>query len=184
MIKKIVLALFFLLLLISCGTSTITENKSLTNYIWTDFSLDVPISWVIMEGSWSTLPTPKEWKLELVISAKEQKDGFVNNMIVLSKELEDKSTSYDFMIKNNPKNYKWYENYIELESKDFEFIDEEKSKLYIFEAKYNKDNNRLKFMQTARVCNEKKSFFLTIGLSLNINDTAKYEDILKSFECK
>lgn len=184
MIKKIVLSLSFMLLLISCGTSTTTESKSLTNYVWSNFSLDVPISWVVMDSSWSTLPTPKEGKLELVVSAKEQKDWFVNNLLILSKELEEKTNSYDFMVKNNPKNYKWYENYTELEVKDFELANGEKSKLYTFEAKYNKDNSKLKFMQTAVVCDEKKSFFLTIGLSLNINDTAKYEDILKSFECK
>lgn len=185
MFKKTLIILSVLLLITSCSWNEqiTTESKSLTSYKWTDFSLDIPISWVVINNSWSTLPTPKDWKLELAVSAKEEKDGFVNNMIILSKDLEGKTKSYDFMLKNNPKNYKWYDNYLELEAKDFEFADGEKSKLYVFEAKYNKDNTRLKFMQTAKVCDEKKSFFLTIGLSLNINDTAKYEDILKSFEC-
>jgi hypothetical protein len=119
----------------------------------------------------------------LVVSSKEEKSWFINNLIVLSKDLEETTTSYDFITKNNPRNYKWYEYYYEDTVKDFVFSDAEKSKLYIFLAKYNKDNDKLKFMQTARVCNEKKSFFLTIGLSLDINDTAKYEDIFKSFKC-
>ncbi len=185
MFKKIIVLLTFLFLLTSCfwwSTTTNTWN-SLTNFKWNDFSIDVPISWVIMTNSWTTLPIPKEWNLELVVSAKEEKDWFVNNMIILSKDLEEKTTSYNFMVKNNPKNYNWYENYKELEAKDFEFITWEKSRLYVFESKYNKDNSKLKFIQTAKVCDGKKSFFLTIGLSLNINDTAKYEDILKSFEC-
>lgn len=180
--KKILLVIS-LFILFSCG-STATENKSLTTYNWNWFSLDIPVSWVAIDNSWSTLPAPKEGNLELVVSSKEQKDGFINNLLVLSKELETDSTSYDFMVKNNPKNYKWYAEYAEIEAKDFTFSDGEKTKLYVFDAKYNKDNSKLKFLQTARVCDGKKSFFLTMGLSLNITDTAKYEEILKTFECK
>lgn len=181
--KKSIFIVLAFFLLFSCWTTTSTENKSLTTYKWNWFSLDIPVSWVAVENSWSSLPTPKDWILELVVSSKEQKDWFINNLIVLSKDLETETNSYDFMVKNNPKNYKWYAEYNEDEAKDFIFNDGEKSKLYIFDAKYNKDNSKLKFLQTARVCNGKKSFFLTMGLSLNINDTAKYEDIFKSFKC-
>jgi hypothetical protein len=104
-------------------------------------------------------------------------------LIILSRKLDEEVISYDFISKNNPKDYKWYEYYYEDTVKDIAFNDWEKSKLYIFIAKYNKDNDKLKFMQTARVCSWKKSFFLTIGLSLDINDTAKYEEIFRSFKC-
>lgn len=180
--KKVLLVITSLFILFSCDSTT-TENKSLTTYNWNWFSLDIPVSWVAIDGSWSALPTPRDGKLELVVSSKEQKDGFINNLLVLSKDLETDSNSYDFMVKNNPKNYKWYAEYAEVEAKDFVFNDWEKSKLYVFDAKYNKDNSKLKFLQTARICDGKKSFFLTMGLSLNITDTAKYEDIFKSFKC-
>lgn len=186
MIKKIILVVFLLLSITSCSSTEQTDENPLTTYNWNDFSLDIPSTWEVkdLKDTWSiNLPNPKEGNLELVVSATEEKSGFINNLIVLSKELEVEMTSYDFISKNNPKSYKWYEYYYEDTVKDFEFNDGDKSKLYIFIAKYNKDNDKLKFMQTARVCDGKKSFFLTIGLSLNINDTAKYEELFRSFKC-
>ncbi len=184
--KKIILLFWTLLYLSSCSNSDVVSDNPLTTYNWNGFILDIPTSWIVMDldNSWSVnVPNPKEWALKLVVSSKEEKSWFINNLIVLSKDLEEITTSYDFIIKNNPRNYKWYEYFYEETNKDFVFSDWEKSKLYIFLAKYNKDNDKLRFIQTARVCNEKKSFFLTIGVSLDINDTAKYEDIFKSFKC-
>ncbi len=187
MIKKIILVILLLLSISSCSESIdVVNDSSLITHDWNGFTLDIPSTWDVMDlnNTWSiVLPNPRDWIIELVVSSKEEKNWFINNLIVLSKDLEETTTSYDFITRNNPRNYKWYEYYYEDTVKDFEFSDGEKSKLYIFLAKYNKDNDKLKFIQTARVCNEKKSFFLTIGLSLDINDTAKYEDIFKSFKC-
>ncbi len=183
--KKIILLLLLSILLISCwNNTTTTTTNSLTPYSWNNFSINIPISWIVTDLSWSTLPSPKDWIIEAVVSSKDTKDWFINNLVILSKELEVETTSLLFAQKNNPKNYSGYESYTELSSWDFDFYDWEKSMLYVFEAKYNKDNWNLKFLQTSRVCDWKKTFFLTIWLSLNINDTAKYEEMLKSFECK
>lgn len=187
MIKNLIIFLFLSFFIISCWNSVdVTEESSLTKYDWTDFTIDIPSSWDIKDfkntGS-INLPKPKDWDLELVVSSKDEKGGFINNLIIISKDLEETTLTYDFIKKNNPKDYKWYEYYYEDTVKDFEFSDGDKSRLYIFLAKYNKDNDKLKFMQTAKICGEKKSFFLTIGLSLNINDTAKYEEIFRSFKC-
>lgn len=187
MIKKTILLVFLLLSLTSCWDSTeIADESSLITYDWGDYTLDVPASWEIKDIKNTgeiNLPKLKDGNLELVVSAKEEKSGFINNMIIISKDLEEELESYDFITKNNPKDYKWYEYYYEDTVKDFEFSDWDKSKIYIFLAKYNKDNDKLKFIQTAKICSWKKSFFLTIGLSLNINDTAKYEEIFRSFKC-
>lgn len=187
MIKKIFVVVFLLLSVTSCGDSVENvDESSLTTYNWSDFSLDIPSSWEVkdLSDTWSiNLPKPKEGNLELVVSSKEEKNGFLNNLIIISKELEEVTLTYDFITKNNPKDYTWYEYYYEESVKDFQFSDGDKSKLYVFIAEYNKDNDRYKFIQTAKVCNEKKSFFLTIGLSLDINDTAKYEEIFRSFKC-
>ncbi|MBT4632488.1 hypothetical protein HOB94_00425 [bacterium] len=63
-------------------------------------------------------------------------------------------------------------------------MDEELSIIYIFEAKYNLDTPKIKFLQTARVCNQNKAFFFTIALPTTIKDTTKYEYLLSTFECK
>jgi hypothetical protein len=77
-----------------------------------------------------------------------------------------------------------YLDYTKLESKEFKFIDEEASILYIFEAKYNLDTPKLKFLQTAHICNQKKAFFLTLALPTTVTDISKYEEFLKTFKCK
>lgn len=190
MIKRIIIV-FLLISLSSCWSSSVTtdtttETTSLISHDAWDFVLDIPSSWEIKDltNTWSiNLPKPKEGKLALVVSSKDEKRGFMNNLIVVSKDLDQITNTYDFITKNNPKDYKWYVYYYEDTVKDFEFSDWDKTKLYIFIAKYNKDNDKLKFMQTAKICWEKKSFFLTIGLSLDINDTAKYEEIFRSFKC-
>lgn len=187
MLRKTLISILILVLFTWCSSSKeVADESVLKSYEWNDFYIDIPSVWEIhdLNDTWSiNLPTPKEGKIEMVSSAKEEKSGFINNLIILSKELEQETKSYDFIVKNNPKNYNWYEYYYEDTVKDFEFSDWDKSKIYIFIAKYNKDNDKLKFIQTAKICGEKKSFFLTIGLSLNINDTAKYEEIFRSFKC-
>lgn len=187
MVKKILISFFSLFFMFSCSWWWETVEESvLKNYEWNGYNIDIPSVWEIKDLTDTgviNLPKPKEWKLEMVVSAKEEQSWFINNLIVLSMDLESETDSYSFIKKNNPKNYNWYEYYYEDTAKDFEFSDGDKSRLYIFLAKYNKDNDKLKFMQTAKICGEKKVFFLTMGLSLNINDTAKYEEIFRSFKC-
>jgi hypothetical protein len=56
--------------------------------------------------------------------------------------------------------------------------------LYEFEAKYSTKTPRLKFLQTAYVCQPKKAFFFTIAIPTSIKDTSKYEKLIASFSCK
>jgi len=181
--KKIILLIS--VFLFWCSSSTQLSNEdSLVVYNWNSFSIDIPSSWEVMDQSWITnLSKPRDWNFELIVSSNTQDWNFANNLIILSKDLDEVLTSYEFMWKNDPKDYTSYTYFLEDKSEDFQFNDWEKTKLYVFSAKYNKDNDVLKFIQTWRVCNEKKSFFLTIGVSLNIKDTTKYEDILKTFKC-
>ena len=60
---------------------------------------------------------------------------------------------------NNVGASKDYLEYTKLDSKEIIIEDEEESLLYIFEAKYNMETPKLKFLQTARVCNRKKLFY-------------------------
>jgi hypothetical protein len=63
-------------------------------------------------------------------------------------------------------------------------LDEEKSIVYIFEAKYNIDTPKLKFLQTAHICNQDKAYFLTLAIPVTIKDISKYEYLLSTFACK
>jgi hypothetical protein len=75
-------------------------------------------------------------------------------------------------------------DYQKLDSKEITFNDDEVSMLYVFEAKYNLDTPKLKFLQTAHICNQNKVFLLTIAVSKNIKDISKYEELLSTFACK
>ena len=77
-----------------------------------------------------------------------------------------------------------YLDYTELDSKEFTYTDLEKSILYTFEAKYNIDTPKLKFLQTAHVCNQNKAYFITLAIPTSVIDTSKYEDFLATFTCK
>lgn len=185
--KKLLILFWVLFFVVSCWSSSTTSlddtdsGSTLVSHSWDGFSIDIPSNWEVLDSSWLT--EPKDWAYKLIVSAKSSTDWFASNLIVLSKDLDEETTSYDFMSKNDPKDYSWYSYFVEDEVSDFKFDDWEKSELYIFDAKYNKDNDVLKFIQTWRVCDEKKSFFLTIWLSLNIKDTTKYEEMLKTFKC-
>jgi hypothetical protein len=76
-----------------------------------------------------------------------------------------------------------YTDYLQLDSKEFSFSDGTVSQLYTFEAKYNLETPKLKFLQTAYVCNPNKGYFLTIAISPSIKKTDKYETLLSTFSC-
>lgn len=188
MFKKFIV-LFFLLFLVSCWSSdeTVTTTDTsewLISQEKTDFSIEIPETWEEISNSWDVLPTPNEWKIELVVSAKTQKSGFKNNLLILSDALGTFTTSKDFSILNNIWASRDYIDYNLLESKDIKFLDEEISLLYIFEAKYNLESPKLKFLQTSHICNQTKAFFFTIAIPTSTKDTSKYEDLLKTFKCK
>ncbi len=58
----------------------------------------------------------------------------------------------------------------------------DEANIYTFEAKYNPQTPKRKFIQTARVCGD-TVYLMTIGINLEIKDTAKYENLFKSFTC-
>lgn len=186
MFKK-VLILFLLSFLTSCWDdetkTTTVDSEWLVLQEKSDFSIQVPATWEVIENSWSVLPTPSEWKIELAVSAKNN-ETFKNNLLILSDTLNTFSTSKDFSILNNIWASRDYIDYKILETKEIKFLDEEISLLYVFEARYNMESPKIKFLQTAHICNQTKAFFFTIAIPTSTKDISKYEDLLKTFKCK
>jgi hypothetical protein len=77
-----------------------------------------------------------------------------------------------------------YLDYTKIESRDITFLDEEVSTLYVFEARYNLDTPKLKFLQTAHICNSNKAYFFTLAIPTTVSDISKYEYLLTTFKCK
>ncbi|MBW7954580.1 hypothetical protein H3C61_02080 [Candidatus Gracilibacteria bacterium] len=183
--KKSFLLLIVMFFLTSCFGSSDTTSKieGLTLYNGNGFDINTPSNWNIIEKNSNILPNPKDSTIELAVSSDELKYGFANNMLILSQNLDKIVSSTDFSILNNIGSSKEYKEYQKLESKGIEFISKEKSNLYVFEAKYNIDTPKFKYLQTGVVC-KNKGYLITIALSSEIKDVSKYEEILKTFECK
>lgn len=180
--KKIFL-LTSLLLLASCG-STSSTTSWLTNYSGDKFNMQIPANWIVISNDSKTLPEPKQGKIVLAASSSETKDGFSNNLVVLQNQLNYTTDSKTFSDLNNRWASSEYYSYKAVSQSDATFSDGDTSTIYTFQAQYNAGTPKLTFLQAGRVCSGNNSFFLTIALPMNITDTAKYEDILKTFACK
>ena len=194
--KKILIIFVSIFLLFSCWSSSTSktdssskqtqktnEKKGLRLYSGKDFSMQIPAAWNDLSNNKEVLPNPSVGNVELAITSANTKNWFANNLIILSQELEDKISSKDYAITNNIWAENEYLNYYSIKKDEFEFLDWEKSMIYVFKAKYAENTPILKFIQTARVC-DNKAFLLTIALPLEIKDTTKYEKMLSTFECK
>lgn len=179
--KKITI-LFLFLFLFSCSSEE--KGDALQNYNGEFFSIQIPTNWVILNGDDKVLPAPSVWNIALSIASPDMVNGFSNNLLILEDDLSYKITSSDFSKMNNDSSKKSYDDYVVREEKEIEFADGEKSTLFVFDAKYDSKTPKLTFLQTARICQEKKSFFLTLALPMDIKETARYEEMFSTFECK
>lgn len=185
MLKKIFVFCFFIFFLASCGSEEVLiEESGFKTFENSDFVMDIPEVWEIIEDEENILPKAREWEIELAVTSTDFNTGFANNMLILSTELDKLTTPKDFSMLNNIWASGDYVDYKILDTKDITFADWSDSVLYTFEAKYNEDTPKLKFLQTANICNTDKAFFVTVALNISVENTARYEEFLTSFECK
>lgn len=184
MFKKISILILSLFIMTSCGSDEwVIETSWLEVYQGEWYSVSIPSNWEVMNDKNNILPEPSEGKIELSAQAPEPKWGFINNILILSDDLKTFTDSSEYSMANNVWAKREYTDYLQLENKDFNFIDGTSSKLYVFEAKYNLETPKLKFLQTAYVCNPNKWYFLTIAISPSIKTIDKYETLLSTFSC-
>jgi len=100
----------------------------------------------------------------------------------MSNTLESIVTSKKYSELNQLQTSKNYLEYTKTTDRDITFSDEETSRVYIFEARYNESSPRMKFVQTARVCGT-TVYLLHFSLSLD-KDPALYVPLLQTFVCK
>lgn len=161
------------------GTQTENTQNTIT-YKGESFEISVPKSWSGAPSS--TLPTPKKWTIELAFLSPETKYGFANNLVILSNAIDNPVTSKKYSELNQLQTSKNYLEYTKIEDKDITFIDDEVSRMYVFEARYNEWSPRMKFLQTARVCGT-KVYLLHFSISLE-KDASLYAPLLQTFVCK
>ncbi|MDD4530561.1 MAG: hypothetical protein PHO80_03370 [Candidatus Gracilibacteria bacterium] len=183
-IKKFFVVGFLTFLLSSCGTSTETSTISTTSKYDKNqyFAITIPTTWEILGENDFT--KPKKGKVDLAArSTSEISGGFSNNIVIISDKLTTATTSKKYSIVNYTLSTGEYVDFVKVSEKNIKFSDGDESAIYIFEAKYNTNSVKRKFIQSAKVCTD-RAFLMTIGIDLKITDTSKYEDLIKSFECK
>lgn len=182
--QKYLFVFVSLFLLSSCFSSTTSvDSSSLKEYTWSGFSMSVPNSWTILDSKTTNLPNPKNSSIALAISSPEMKYWFANNMLILKWKVSKDISSKNYSTLNNVGSSKDYKNYLKLSESDITFTDSSISSLYTFEAKYNESTPNLKFLQTAVVCKNLDAYFITLALNVDVKDTSKYEDMIKTFKC-
>lgn len=183
---KIASSSFLLILLSSCSSSINsdidTEWLNITDS--EHFSIYTPSAWIDLTWDKDILPEVDWANIELVRSSSSSVSWYSNNIVILWSSLNSKKSSVDYTLLNFLQSSRKYEGITTLKSWNFVFNDWEKSSINISEIKYNTQTPAYKIIQTWRVCKENKAFFLTIGVNLDITDTTKYENILKTFSCK
>lgn len=179
--KKVFLILS-VFLLASCGSpsNTTTTDNNVTNFTWSWFTIDIPSSWTPVDNS--QLPTISNWKVELAVSSSDISSWFANNLAIISEKINEKITSKKYSIINYALTTWNYLEFTKLDEKAISFSDKDESNLYSFEAKYNTSTPKRKFLQTAKIC-DNQVYLITIWLSIDVKDSTKYEDLIKSFVC-
>jgi hypothetical protein len=146
--------------------------------------LTIPNSWE--ELSASSLPAPKTGEVFLALKSKDLSDWVYRTLVILEDTIIWKLTSKQYARNDYRVSIKNYAGYRELEEKQIEFADGDESLLFHFEAKYNPDSPRMKFLQSSKICSDdtvNMVYNITISLPNSIEDLAKYESLIKSMQC-
>lgn len=178
--KKIIFLLLCFFILTSCWDSTNSDDTSTTQYTNENFKLNILKSWTIVDNK--NIPEIQNGKVELAVSSSNVVAWFAENLVILSEDLKEKTESKRYSIVNYALSTSTYLEFTKLNEKSITFPDKDESNLYIFEAKYNTATPKRRFLQTAKVC-DKKVYLITIWVWVDTINTAKYEDLITSFEC-
>lgn len=183
MLKRVCIICICAIFLSSCfwWDEELSSATGLMLYKADGFRMGIPTSWDILDTQ--DLPSPSKWDIKLAVAAKKQKHGFKNNMVVLKDTLTSFSTSQDAAILNHLSG-KWeYSDYDEILVESIMFADGEESIIYIFDARYNNETSKNRYLQTAHTCNANSVYFITLALPTSIVDTKRYIDLIKTFQC-
>jgi hypothetical protein len=120
------------------------------------------------------------------LKSNDRVDDIYRSLIVLEDTIIGKLSSEQYARNDYNVSVKNYSGHRLLEEKKIDYIDGIPSILYTFEAKYNPDSPRMKFIQSSKICtnsDKNKVYNITIALPPSINDIEKYESLIKSLSC-
>lgn len=180
MYKKIIL-FFSLLFLASCGNSENDINgENSQEFSWSGFVIRLPESW--NNSGTTTLPEINNGSVVFSAVSNEKKYNFSNNIIILSEKLEHIGSSAQYSEINNRSTSKKYNEYSFVKSDSFIFPDSDEWKYFVFDAKYNSNTPKFRFIQTAKMC-WTTVFMMNATISID-SDIEKIINIFRTFKCQ
>ena len=159
-----------------------SSTKTLTTQ---SISITIPSNW--NEISNSSLPSPKTGTIVTALKSSDLVDDIYRSLIILEDTIIGKLSSEQYARNDYNVSIKNYSGHRLLEEKNIEYTDGISSILYTFEAKYNPNSPRMKFIQSSKICTSSdtnKVYNVTIALPPSIDDTEKYEVLIKSLSCR
>lgn len=120
--------------------------------------------------------------MALISIAPEKKYNFSNNLLILEDTLSHIGSSKQYSEQNHIHTKQKYQEYRLIESSPILFADSDESKYYVFDAKYNSQTPKMRFIQTAKICGTRVYLIhFALGFDANINE---YIALSKTFACK
>jgi len=172
----------WLFLLTSCSGGTETTDETGLVIKGTDiFSIKLPETW--KEVTWESLPLPKNGQVEFAYASPQERQGYLNNIVILSSKNALSESSTQLMWHNAKLLNESLQDFTIIEEKKQEFLDGEEGIFLSFYGKYNTITPELTYIQTAKSCGD-MSYFITVSLAEKLETYEKYEYLLQSFECK
>ena len=147
-------------------------------------SITVPTNW--NEINSTSLPSPKTWTIVTALKSSDKIDDIYRSLIILEDTIIGNLSSEQYARNDYNVSIKNYSGHRLLEEKSISYADGISSNLYIFEAKYNPDSPIIKFIQSSKICtnSDKNTVYnVTIALPPSIDDTEKFEELIKTLSC-
>ena len=142
--------------------------------------MNIPDTWASAMAA--SLPTPRHGEVVMTAVSPEVRYGFSNNIVIMQDVLDTPMTSRKYSELNQIQTTRNYLEYTKLSDEVILFEDEDESRIYVFEARYNTTTQRMKFIQTAKVCGT-RVYLMHAAIALD-KDAANYTSLFKSFQCK
>ena len=135
-----------------------------------------------MSGTIDRLPLPAQGSIVLAAVSPDTKYGFSNNFVIMKDTLPFPMTSKNYSEMNNTQTTRKYLASTPVSNDVILFGDSDDSRVYVFDAQYNANTPRMRFIQTAKTCGI-DIYLLHFSVALD-RDPKNYIDLMRTFECK
>jgi hypothetical protein len=158
-----------------------SSEQGLVEYKEEKFSLQLPASWQMVPES--RLPEPNSGKLALAYESPTQRDGYINNIIVLEIPALENESSQSLMANMKIGLSSSLASYKLLSESPLTFADGDTGSVLTYEGKYSRSTPKAVYIQSAKVCDDTQ-YFLTLSLTQQLESYDRYAQILETFGCE